>query len=355
MGFHEYVVMARHLRLQFSGAIYHVTIRGNGRQSIFTDDRDRERFLERLADSVETYRVRLYLFCLMTNHVHLVIETPSGNLSRFMQSLETGYTVYYNLRHRTVGHVLQGRYGAKVVDGDEYLLKLSRYVHLNPVHVDGIIKKPFKEKVGHLRRYVWSSYPGYIGVSRKLSYVAYGPILAHTGVKKSRRQNEYRRFVEEGLANTDADFLAALKGSRRSIGGEDFCRWVDEVYLELAEKKGHADDIELRRETVWLVPDEILKVTGKSLGVPVEAFRIRRRDSILRPTAGMMLMKYGGMTQRGAAKELGIESGGLVGRSVRKLKAVAGKDRQVTKLLAGIEEDLGQKLRELNARERVKC
>jgi len=338
--------MARHLRLQFPGAIYHVTIRGNGRQSIFADDRDRERFLERLADSVETYRVRLYLFCLMTNHIHLVIETPSGNLSRFMQSLETGYTVYYNLRHRTVGHVLQGRYGAKVVDGNEYLLKLSRYVHLNPVHVGGVKKKPFKEKVEYLRRYVWSSYLGYIGVCRKLNYVAYGPILAHTGMKKSRRQRKYRRFVEEGLADTDADFLATLKGSRRSIGGEDFRRWVDEVYWELAEKKGHSKDIELRRETAWLASDEILKVTGKRLSVPVEAFRIRRRDSILRPTAGMMLMKYGGMTQRGAAKELGIESGGLVGRSVRRLKTVAGKECKVAKSLAGIEEDLSQKLRE---------
>ncbi|MFH1476077.1 MAG: transposase [Verrucomicrobiota bacterium] len=338
--------MARHLRLQFPGAIYHVTIRGNGRQSIFADDRDRERFLERLADSVETYRVRLYLFCLMTNHVHLVIETPSGNLSRFMQSLETGYTVYYNLRHRTVGHVLQGRYNAKVVDGDEYLLKLSRYVHLNPVHVDGVKKKPFKEKVEYLRRYAWSSYPGYIGVCRKLNYVAYGPILTHAGVKKRWRQREYRQFVEEGLADTDTDFLSALKGSRRSIGGEDFRRWVDELYGELAEKKGHPEDVELRRETAWLVSDEILKVTGKRLGVPVEAFRIRRRDSILRPIAGMMLMKYGGMTQRGAAKELGIKSGGLVGRSVRRLKTVAGEECKVAKLLAGIEEDLSQKLRE---------
>jgi len=336
--------MPRHLRLQFAGAIYHVTIRGNARQSIFADDHDRERFLERLADSVETYRVRLYLFCLMTNHVHLVLETPSGNLSRFMQSLETGYTVYYNLRHRTAGHVLQGRYGAKVVDGDKYFAKLSRYVHLNPVHVGGVEKKPFRDKVGYLRRYVWSSYPGYIGVSKKLDYVEYGPVLAHTGVKKSRRQREYRRFVEEGLAETDADFLAAMTESRRSIGGEDFRRWVDEVYYELAEKKGHCEDIELRRETVWLAPDEILKVTGKRLGVPVEAFRIRRREGLSRPTAGMMLMKHGGMRQREAAKKLGIVSGGLVGRSVRRLKALAAEDRKVAKLLKAIEEDLSQEL-----------
>ena len=105
--------MPRHLRVQFPGAIYHVTIRGNGKNRIFEDDRDRERFLERLAGSVETYRARLYLFCLMSNHVHLLIETPSGNLSRFMQSLETGYTVYYNLRHKSSGHVLHVTIGVK--------------------------------------------------------------------------------------------------------------------------------------------------------------------------------------------------------------------------------------------------
>jgi len=113
--------MPRHLRVEFSGAIYHVTIRGNDRQRIFEDDRDYERFLERLAESVETYRIRLYLFCLLGNHVHLLLETPDTNLSRFMQSVETGYTVYYNLRHRRVGHLFQGRFGAKLVDGDDYL------------------------------------------------------------------------------------------------------------------------------------------------------------------------------------------------------------------------------------------
>ena len=114
--------MPRQVRVEFPGAIYHITIRGNGRQSIFGDDRDRERFLRRLAESVEAYGIRLYLFALMSNHAHFLCETPSVNLSRFMQSLETGYTVYFNLRHRTSGHLFQGRYKAKLVEGDEYLL-----------------------------------------------------------------------------------------------------------------------------------------------------------------------------------------------------------------------------------------
>ena len=122
--------MARLLRVQFPGAIYHVTVRGNERQLIFRDDPDRGRFLERLAQSQELYSVRLYLVCLMPNHLHLLLETPRGNLSNFMARLVTAYTVYDNLRHHRVGHLTQGRYKARMVEGNQYLLKLSRYIHL---------------------------------------------------------------------------------------------------------------------------------------------------------------------------------------------------------------------------------
>jgi len=125
--------MARKLRVQFPGVIYHITLRGVGRCNIFLDDRDRERFVERIADGVEIDEVRVYMFCLMTNHVHLLVETPMGNLSRFMHRMETGHSVFFNRRHSRSGHLTQGRYDAKLVEGDEYLLKLSRYLHLNPV------------------------------------------------------------------------------------------------------------------------------------------------------------------------------------------------------------------------------
>jgi len=111
--------MARQLRIEFPGAIHHVTVRGNGRRDIFLDDRDRERFLLRLSESVESYEVRLYLFCLMSNHYHLLVETPKANISRFMQSLETGHTVYFNLRHGRSGHLTQGRFGSKLVESQK--------------------------------------------------------------------------------------------------------------------------------------------------------------------------------------------------------------------------------------------
>ena len=130
--------MARPLRIHFPGAIYHVSSRLLGswkseKSQLFRDARDRERFLERLRQSVKDFEVRLYLYCMMSNHFHLLVETPRGNLSKFMQSLNTGFTIYYNRCHQRHGHLLDGRYKAELVAGDEYLLKLSRYIHLNPV------------------------------------------------------------------------------------------------------------------------------------------------------------------------------------------------------------------------------
>ena len=145
--------MARPVRIEYEVAVYHVTARGNNRNAIFADDADRERFLLDLEESVQRFDIRLYLFCLMTNHVHLVLETPRGNLSSFMHRVQTAYTVYFNRRHHQSGHLMQGRFGAAAVDEDEYILKLSRYVHLNPVFVQAHRSKSPRERTEILRAY----------------------------------------------------------------------------------------------------------------------------------------------------------------------------------------------------------
>ena len=246
--------MARHLRVEYPGAIYHVACRmiGDGRLAqsrLFIDDADRKRFVERLAERVEQYNIRLYLFVLMTNHFHLVFETPGGNCSKFMQSLSTAYTVYYNLRHSRHGHLLDGRYKAKLVEGDAYLLALSRYVHLNPVYVGSVKSKPIEEKILYLCQYPWSSYRSYIGQDKALDFVDYEPMLAGMGGKSRVRTKRYREFIEAGLAEEDEDFKDALKASPRSIGGDSFREWVDEIYQKLVEKCDVKEDVSFRRIT----------------------------------------------------------------------------------------------------------
>jgi putative transposase len=125
--------MARPLRIEFPGAVYHVTSRGDRREAIFDDDADRHAFLNVIAQATERFDAAILAYCLMHNHYHLVIHTRRGNLSRFMQQLNGVYTQAYNRRHRKVGHLFQGRFKGILVDENAYLLEVCRYVDLNPV------------------------------------------------------------------------------------------------------------------------------------------------------------------------------------------------------------------------------
>jgi len=252
--------MARQLRVEYEGAIYHVTVRGNAQQAIFQELKDRHYFLIRLGESVQTHGVRVYLFCQMENHVHMVVKTPRANLGRFMHSVLTGYTVYFNLRHQRHGHLTQGRYGARVVSGDEYLLKLSRYVHLNPVKVKGMVEHALSDKLAYLRAYEWSSYRSYIGGSRSWEWLDCEPVLALMTGKRRDRQNRYREYVEAGGVGVDDEFRIELARSPRSIGDEDFREWVDNCYVELLEKRQRPEDVSFRRRAAKrLESEEILK------------------------------------------------------------------------------------------------
>jgi len=335
--------MARQLRIQFPGAIYHLTARGNAQQNIFLDDRDRRRFIQRLAERVASYNVRLYLFCLMHNHYHLLVETPEPNVSRFMQSVETGYAVYFNLRHRRVGHVTQGRFVAKVVQGDEYLMRLSRYVHLNPVRTKSASKLTLAERIQSLNAYRWSSYRGYVGLAPELGFVDYAAVLTQVAGKSTRRQRKYREFVELALAESDEELAEALKESRRSVGGEQFRKWVDRLYLERLEGARVPEDIRFRRELGRLSPGVILDEVSRVLNASMEDFWYQKHKSWLRPLAAAMLQHYGGLNNRQIARELKLKSGAAVGWQVRKLRDDMGRSRELVKKVKSIESLLDRR------------
>ena len=337
--------MSRYLRVEYPGAIYHVTVRmlgdwKRGQDRLFEDDADRERLLERLADRVERYRIRLYLFCLMSNHAHLVLETPEGNLGRFMQSLTTAYTVYFNLRHGRHGHLLDGRYKAKLVEGDEYLLGLSRYVHLNPVRVGGIEKQPIEEQRRYLRGYRWSTYPSYIGTGKAYDFVDYGPMLAEVGGKGSEQRRRYREYVEAGLGEEDELIKEALRASACGIGDESFRAWVSEIYGKMVEKQKRPEDISLRSVIERQKPEEVLKVLGDVLGVGVEEFKKRRRASRSRALAAYYLACYAGLTQREVGENLQVGTGSAVSKQMKRLVNERGEDRKLAKLMEQIEARL---------------
>jgi putative transposase len=330
--------MARQLRIEYPGAIYHVTVRGNAQQNIFQDDKDRYLLYARLAESVGMYAVRLYLFCLMDNHFHLVLETPSANLGRFMQSVLTGYTVCYNLRHRCHGHLTQGRYGARLVAGDEYLLKLSRYVHLNPVNVKNQECRPLLEQVEYLRTYAWSSYRGYIGQAKRLEWVDYGPMLALAGGREKERPEHYRCFVEAGIAADDEEFMGVLNRSARSIGGDDFREWVDEQYAELLKKRKHPEDITLRRE-IGRRPDPgtVLAAVASAAGTTVEGLKARRRDGIWKGIAARLMVTQAGITRRECAHWLGVRASSAVSYQIKRAEVALKADARLARRVARLE------------------
>lgn len=328
--------MARQLRVEYPGAIYHVTVRSNSGDDLFGDDGDRRYLLSRMEEAVERYQVRVYLFCFMSNHIHLVVETPKANLGRFMQGILTGYGVYYNRRHSRHGHVTQGRYSAKLVKGDDYLLKLGRYVHLNPVKVKGLTEQPVEARVAYLRTYPWSTYPSYIGERPRNKCVDYEPMLSLMDGRK--QQERYRNFVEGGIAEDDEEFLGELVRSSRSIGSSDYREWIDECYRELVDKRAMKEDVSFRRTIRQIPVDTILDAVAKAAGMRKECLAERSRDSRWRAVAGCMLCKYGGLTQREAAKVLGLKSGVAVSCQLRNLRRILdseGEMRQVVDRLDG--------------------
>ena len=181
--------MARPLRLEFPGAIYHVTSRGNARNAIFLDDADRTLFLGGLGEVVARLGWLCHAYCLMDNHYHLLIETPEANLSLGMRQVNGVYTQRFNRRHGRVGHVFQGRFKAIVVDRDSYLLELCRYVVLNPLRA-GMVKK--------IERYAWSSYPATLGLAACPAWLETDWVLGQFAKTRAVARLRYAAFVAQG-------------------------------------------------------------------------------------------------------------------------------------------------------------
>ena len=181
--------MSRPLRLEFSGALYHVTARGDRQEDIYEVAKDRVTFLEVLGDVCATCNWVCHAYCLMDNHYHLIIETPDANLSRGMRQLNGIYTQKFNRAHNRVGHCFQGRYKAIHVDKNSYLLELARYVVLNPVRA---------AMVHSAKEWPWSSYRATVGSVKKPAWLETDWLLSAFAQRKKDAVERYSQFVAEG-------------------------------------------------------------------------------------------------------------------------------------------------------------
>jgi REP element-mobilizing transposase RayT len=208
--------MTRPLRIEFAGAVYHITSRGNARENIFIDREDRRLFLSLLEDVKERYNWLWYGYCLMSNHYHLLIETPDGNLSIGMRHLNGVYTQNFNKRHQRTGHIFQGRFKAILVQKESYLLEVYRYVVLNPVRA-GLVSYPEEWK--------WSSYLATMGMVEKPKFLCSDWILAQLGHDMVTARKAYRDFVITGIKKESP--WKDLKGGT-FLGKENFIEEVKE-------------------------------------------------------------------------------------------------------------------------------
>lgn len=181
--------MARPLRIEFAGAVYHVTSRGDGRDDIYIEHQDRKLWLDVLGQVCERFNWVIHAYCQMTNHYHLLVETPDANLAKGMRQLNGVYTQRFNQTHNRVGHVFQGRYKAILVQKDAYLLELSRYIVLNPMRA---------RMVHTARDWLWSNYRATAGMTTAHKWLETDWILAAFAERKPEAQTAYRQFVTQG-------------------------------------------------------------------------------------------------------------------------------------------------------------
>jgi REP element-mobilizing transposase RayT len=263
--------MSRPPRLEFSGAVYHVIARGNEQRDVFRDDSDRETYLRRLVHYRDRFRFRLYAYCLMTNHVHLALETGPVPLSRVVLALHGSYAQAFNQRHQRVGHLFQGRYKALLVQKTSYLLALVRYIHENPVKA-GIVSEP--------RLYRWSSDRFYRGESAPDWLDARG-LLELLGADPGRAARRYREFM----------------GSERSEEYQDlkvFANFVkgDEAFARTALKR--TEPASRRR---WSV-EQIGRAVARRASLGIEEMRghaFSPGRARARAIAGYVARKHGGI------------------------------------------------------------
>jgi REP element-mobilizing transposase RayT len=221
------------LRIEFAGALYHLTSRGNARASVFLGDADRRLFLDVLGDVIDRYRWCCYAYCLMDNHYHLVLQTADSNLSRGMRQLNGLYTQRFNRRHDRVGHVFQGRFKGILVEREPHLLELARYVVLNPVRA---------RMVEQAEQYRWSSLRPTLGLDPAPAWLSSDALLAGFGTRE-----RYLQFVREG-SNVESPWRA-LRGL--ILGTEGFARSMAATQArkqkepEIPRRERHADRLSL--------------------------------------------------------------------------------------------------------------
>ena len=279
--------MARHVRIRVCGGWYHVFNRGHNREPIFSDRGDHAHFLELLETMRERFRVRVYAYCLMPNHYHLLIGTPEGNVSRAIQWLNGSYGIWYNRKHNRTGHLFGERFKAILVEDSAWGLEASVYIHMNPVATEavglgkrrktaerrGLVAAPTREereqRLKALREHEWSSYAAYAGYRMGPTWLDSSVLLRRAG---KEREKSYRTLVEERIRQGAEEVLGAKVRWGLVLGAERFAK---KVRGRIQVNREHEGQEALNRRRSW---EEIVKMVERIKGEKWVDFRDRYGD-----------------------------------------------------------------------------
>jgi REP element-mobilizing transposase RayT len=318
--------MARALRIQYPGAFYHVTCRGNERKEIFLDIQDHQLFLEKLRRSLDIYNVSLLAYVCMPNHFHLLLSTPEGNLSEFMRHFNISYTFAFNMRHRRVGHLYQGRYKAFLIEADSYLIEVSRYIHLNPIRAKIASVKTISERWDLLLTHEGSSLPGYLFLRKRGDLVNYEALLSYLGRDNRQGRQGYREFIQFGLKHDIENPLERGKGSG-IIGGVDFIKSIkDELLDEEAPRRELPALRELRKR---FQPEELIDRFSRLVLKDKEEICKRGKQSVERLMLMELLYRFCQVSQPVIGNLMGGVDYSAISRARRRLQIRLEREKEL--------------------------
>ncbi len=296
--------------------MYHITSRGDDRKKIFLSEQDFKKFLEYLQAAKEKYEFYVYAWCLMSNHYHVLLETRHPNLSRIMQSLNTAYTVYYNIKRKRAGHLFQGRYKSILVDKDNYLLELTRYIHLNPVRAK-IVDLP--------EQYRWSSYREYVRKTR-------GGLVDKKELERYFRMDaaRYAEFVRQGIKESQDPFSGLYAGF--ILGKVKFIKETLGDLKDLIESGDYAH----KRRVGGIEARDIINTVAGYYKIDAELLCTSKKSTdVPRKVTVYLLKRYSHLTNKSIGAEFGITYS-AVSKIARQVERLTEENKRIKSDVAGI-------------------
>jgi len=319
--------MTRPLRVEYAGAFYHVLNRGNAGEKVLSQDRDKEKFLCYMGDAAARYGLGIHTYCLMSNHYHMLVETSGANLSAALQWLNISYAAWYNKKHDRSGHIFQGRFKSYLIDADEYLSTVSRYIHLNPVRAR-MVEKP--------GQYPWSSYGCFVGEQKQPEWLKTDTVLELFSAKKAKAKVAYRGFVEDiGIEEVENPHKAAREGF--ILGGEGFVNWVQTTLLGKRSEEKEIPELKRLKPRPGL--EEIIESVAEEYGCRGEDIRRSgKKNNSPRDIAIYISRSKSGMSCKELGEYFGTITGAGITMKYRQMSVAIDKDKKLQKKIEKIQK-----------------